>query len=160
MSGSGAPDLTTRAAGGLRLDIVASQWHSTIMDALVSHAIAAASEAGAEVRVVRVPGAAELPVAAQACLDSGAECVAAFGVVIKGETPHFDYVCAAAMDGLLRVSLDARRAVGLGVLTVLTEDQAVDRAGLPGSRENKGREVVQTVIATALELRRLRGEKA
>jgi 6,7-dimethyl-8-ribityllumazine synthase len=106
--------------------------------------------------VLRVPGAYELPVVSAACAVSGAEAVVALGVVIRGGTPHFDYVCDAATSGLTRVALDTGVPVGFGLLTCDDEQQALDRAGLEGSREDKGREAAEAAIATALLLRRVR----
>jgi 6,7-dimethyl-8-ribityllumazine synthase len=110
----------------------------------------------AETVLVRVPGTFELPVAALAAARSGFDAVVALGVVIRGGTPHFDYVCSAATDGLTRVALDTGVPVGFGVLTCDDEQQALDRAGLPGSREDKGYESAQAAVATAVALNRLR----
>ena len=105
--------------------------------------------------VVRVPGSFELPVAA-ARLAPGLDAVVALGVVVRGGTPHFDYVCSAATDGLNRVSLDTGAAVGFGLLTCDTEEQALDRAGLDGSSEDKGYEATSAALHTASLLRRIR----
>ncbi len=78
-------------------------------------------------------------------------------MVIRGGTPHFEYVCSAATDGLSRVALDHRVAVGFGVLTCDTEEQALDRAGLPGSSEDKGLEAASAALLTARTLKDLRG---
>lgn len=155
MSGSGSPTLQIDGRG-LRVVVVAASWHQQVMDGLVAGALRALEEAGVtEHQVVRVPGSFELPVAAQAAARSGADAVVALGVVIRGGTPHFDYVCAAATDGLTRVALDTGVPVGFGVLTCDDEAQALDRAGLPGSSEDKGREATQAALATALALRSL-----
>ena len=155
MSGSGSPTLQIDGRG-LRVVVVAASWHQQVMDGLVAGALRALDEAGVtEHQVVRVPGSFELPVAAQAAARSGADAVVALGVVIRGGTPHFDYVCAAATDGLTRVALDTGVPVGFGVLTCDDEAQALDRAGLPGSSEDKGREATQAALATALALRSL-----
>ncbi len=114
-----------------------------------------AAEAGAVPTVVRVPGAIELPVVCQA-LAAGHEAVVALGVVVRGGTPHFDYVCDSVTAGLTRVALDERTPVGNGVLTVDTEQQALDRSGRPGAAEDKGAEAVVAALATALVLRQLR----
>lgn len=156
MSGSGAVTFTDLRADGMRVTIVASQWHEEIMDALVSSAEQACQRAGVAATTVRVPGAFELPVMAAACAQSGAEAVVALGVVIRGGTPHFDFVCDAATSGLTRVALDTGVPIGFGVLTCDDEAQARDRAGLPGSHEDKGREAAEAAIATALTLRRVR----
>ena len=113
--------------------------------------------AGASYRVVPVPGSFELPVVAKAALDAGADAVVALGVIIRGGTPHFEFVSSAATDGLTRVALDAGKPVGFGVLTLDDEAQGIDRAGLPGSREDKGFEAADAALRTALALRELRG---
>nr|WP_221219348.1 6,7-dimethyl-8-ribityllumazine synthase [Prauserella isguenensis] len=146
-----------RECEGLRLAIVATRWHTTITDSLVGNAVQAASEAklAEEPTVVRVAGAVELPVVAQA-LARGHDAVVALGVVIRGGTPHFEYVCDAVTAGLTRVALDESTPVGNGVLTCDTEQQALDRAGLADSVENKGREATVAALTTAGVLRGLR----
>ncbi|WP_413450026.1 6,7-dimethyl-8-ribityllumazine synthase [Georgenia phoenicis] len=156
MSGAGAPTITPDGAG-LRVVVVAAQWHTTVMDGLVAGAVRAAEEAGATVTLERVPGTFELPVAAAAAARGGADAVVALGVVVRGETPHFDYVCQAATAGLTEVSVRTGVPVGFGVLTTDDEAQALDRAGLPGSREDKGAEAAQAAIATVRAVRRLVG---
>lgn len=159
MSGQGEPVLDLADASGLRLAIVSSQWHERICTALLDGAVAAAARAGIdEPTIVHVAGAIELPVIVQA-LARNHDAVVALGVVIKGDTPHFDYVCDAVTAGLTRVSLDESTPVGNGVLTTLDEQQALDRAGLPESKEDKGAQAVTAALASALTLRALsRGE--
>lgn len=143
-------------ASGLRLAIVASTWHPRICDALLDGARRVAGDCGiADPTVVRVHGAIEIPVVAQELAGSH-DAVVALGVVIRGETPHFDYVCDAVTQGLTRVSLDAATPVANGVLTTENERQAVDRAGLPGSAEDKGAQACAAALSTALTLRHLR----
>ena len=157
MSGRGAPEAAAVDAAGLTLGIVATTWHAEITGALLDRAVAAAVASGVpEPTVVHVPGAVELPVVAQA-LTERHDAVVALGVVIRGGTPHFEYVCDAVTAGLTRVALDAGKPVGNGVLTCDTEEQARDRAGLPGSVEDKGWEAAVAALATALTLRGLRG---
>ncbi|WP_152189479.1 6,7-dimethyl-8-ribityllumazine synthase [Georgenia satyanarayanai] len=156
MSGAGAPTITPDGSG-LRVVVVAAQWHTAVMDGLVAGAVRAVEEAGAAVTLERVPGTFELPVAAAAAARGGADAVVALGVVIRGDTPHFDYVCQAATIGLTEVSVRAGVPVGFGVLTTDDEAQALDRAGLPGSRGDKGAEAAQAAIATARVVRRLAG---
>lgn len=152
MTGTGAWQAEVKAPGA-RVAIVASSWHSTVMGGLIAGALRACEEAGATSQLFTVPGSFELPIVAQACAESGQfDVVAALGVVIQGETPHFDYVCDAATAGLTRVVLDARVPVGFGLLTVDNEQQALDRAGLPGSKEDKGKEAVDAALATWLTL--------
>ena len=159
MSGHGAPEAAPVEAAGLRLGIVATTWHAEITEALLARAVEAATASGVpDPTVVRVPGAVELPVVAQALAEEH-DAVVALGVVIRGGTPHFEYVCDAVTAGLTRVALDAGRAVGNGVLTTDTEQQARDRAGLPGSAEDKGWEATVAALATALTLRSLRAPK-
>ncbi|OBH18865.1 6,7-dimethyl-8-ribityllumazine synthase [Mycolicibacter terrae] len=143
-------------ASGVRLAIVASTWHTRICDALLAGAVRVAGDAGvAEPTVVRVLGAIEIPVVAQEVARNH-DAVVALGVVIRGGTPHFDYVCDAVTQGLTRVSLDAATPVANGVLTVNDEQQALDRAGLPGSAEDKGAQAAAAALSTALTLRDLR----
>lgn len=152
MSGHGAPRPDISEAGDLTVAIIASSWHETVMDGLVAGARAALAEAGVTAELVRVPGSFELPVVAAALAPSH-DALVALGVVIRGGTPHFDYVCAAATDGLSRVALDTGTPVGFGLLTCDDEAQALDRAGLPDSREDKGREAAEAAVATAVLLR-------
>lgn len=157
MSGTGAP-VADRADGtGLDVVIVAGTWHDVITDGLIAGAQRAADAAGATWRLVRVPGSFELAIAAQAAFAGGADAVVALGVIIRGGTPHFEYVSSATTDGLTRVALDAGKPVGFGVLTLDDEQQGIDRAGLPGSREDKGAEAADAAIRTAIVLRELRG---
>ncbi|MFW6188154.1 MAG: 6,7-dimethyl-8-ribityllumazine synthase [Actinomycetota bacterium] len=157
MSGHGAPDidLSSTDAAGLRVAVVASSWHTVIMDGLLDGARRALADAGvADASVVRVPGSFELPVAA-ARLAPGLDAVVALGVVIRGGTPHFDYVCSAATQGLTDVAVRTGVPVGFGVLTCDTEQQGLDRAGLEGSSEDKGYEAAAAAVQTALLLRSL-----
>jgi 6,7-dimethyl-8-ribityllumazine synthase len=157
VSGAGAPAISIDGGADLKVAVVAAQWHTEIMDGLVAGAEKALAEIGAAHELFRVPGSFELPLAAQALSATGAgyDAVIALGVVIRGGTPHFEYVCAAATDGLSRVALDSGTPIGFGLLTCDTEEQALDRAGLPGSREDKGREAVEAAVATALVLKRI-----
>ena len=157
MSGRGAPDAPTVDARGLRVAVVATRWHERITDALVAGAQRALANAHCEdTAVVRVPGAFELPIAAKALAHQRYDAVVALAVVIRGGTPHFDYVCRAVTDGLTRVALDAGVPVGFGVLTCDDEAQALDRCGLDGSSEDKGQEAAMAAVETALLLRKLR----
>lgn len=154
--GAGVPELPSLDASGVSLGIVASTWHEQICDALLDGALKVAASAGiGNPTVVRVLGAIEIPVVAQALAETH-DAVVALGVVIRGETPHFDYVCDAVTQGLTRVSLDASTPVANGVLTTNTEHQALDRAGLPDSAEDKGAQAAAAALSTALALRDLR----
>jgi len=155
VSGAGAPTIETNAEG-IRVTIVAGQWHEEISNGLLAGAHRALAAAGAIVTEIRVPGSFELPVASKVALENGADAVVALGVIIRGGTPHFEYVSAAATDGLTRVALDTGKPVGFGVLTLDDEQQGLDRAGLPGSTEDKGAEAAEAAVATALVLRALR----
>ena len=152
MSGAGAPTLAVDGRG-LRVAVVAASWHQVVMDGLVDGARRALAEAHVDaVDVVRVPGAFELTVAC-ARLAPAYDALVALGVVIRGGTPHFDYVCSAATLGLTEVSARTGVPVGFGVLTCDDEAQALDRAGLPGSAEDKGHEAATAAVATAVTLR-------
>ena len=156
MSGTGQPALAVPRCENLWLGIAATRWHERITTALLDRASAAAAEAGiVDPTVVRVPGAVELPVVCQA-LARQHDAVVALGVVIRGGTPHFEYVCDAVTVGLTRVALDERTAIGNGVLTCDTEEQALDRCGLPSSAEDKGFQACVAALQTALVLRELR----
>lgn len=157
MSGAGAPKPDAIDAAGLDVVVVAGTWHDTITNGLIAGAERVLTTSGASYRIVRVPGSFELAVAAQAALAGGADAVVALGVIIRGGTPHFDYVAAATTDGLTRVSLDAGKPIGFGLLTLDDEQQGLDRAGLPGSKEDKGAEAAAAALRTALVLRDLRG---
>jgi len=157
--GAGVPDMPAVDAAGVSLAIVASTWHTRICEALLDGALRAAKDSGIEhPTVVRVLGAIEIPVVAQE-LAASHDAVVALGVVIRGQTPHFDYVCDAVTAGLTRVSLDSSTPVANGVLTTNTEQQALDRAGLPGSAEDKGAQAAAAALSTALTLRDLRASQ-
>ncbi|MGI5159615.1 6,7-dimethyl-8-ribityllumazine synthase [Microbispora sp. CA-102843] len=156
MSGEGRPDAGAVDAGGLTVGIVAARWHEKITDQLLARAERAARDSGAAVVTARVAGSLEIPVVAQA-LARRCDAVVALGVVIRGDTAHFDYVCDSVTAGLTRVSLDESTPVGNGVLTCDTLDQAVERSGVPGSKEDKGYEATIAALETALLLRGLAG---
>jgi len=157
MSGAGAAQMEPFDASGLRVAVVAASWHTEVMDGLLAGAQRAlADHQVTDALVVRVPGTFELPVVASALAVKGYDAVVALGVVIRGGTPHFDYVCSAATDGLTRVALDHTVAVGFGVLTCDTDEQALDRAGLEGSHEDKGQEATYAALATARTLAEVR----
>ncbi|WP_055557915.1 6,7-dimethyl-8-ribityllumazine synthase [Streptomyces sp. NBRC 110028] len=154
MSGKGAPELSVENCGDLRVAVIAAQWHEKVMDGLVDGARRALGELGvAQHTVLRVPGSFELPVVAKVLADRGYDAVVALGVVIRGGTPHFDYVCQGVTQGLTQVSVDTGVPIGFGVLTCDTEEQALDRAGIAGSSEDKGHEAVTAAVATAVTLR-------
>jgi 6,7-dimethyl-8-ribityllumazine synthase len=158
MSGEGRPELETVEAAGLTLAIAATRWHAEITDSLVDRAMAAAKACGVtDALVVRVAGAVELPVVAQE-LARRYDAVVCLGAVIRGGTPHFEYVSDSLTAGLTRVALDEGTPVGNGVLTCNTIEQARERSGLPDSSEDKGWEAVVAALDTAVLLRSLRAE--
>ena len=160
MSGEGRPaHQEIPDASRLRLAVAATTWHADIVDTLLERALEIAQKAGVEnPTVVRVPGTVELPVVCQE-LATNHDAVVALGAVIRGGTPHFEYVCDAVTAGLTRVALDERTPVGNGVLTCDTRAQAVDRSGAPGSIENKGAEACLAALHTAVALSELRGRR-
>jgi 6,7-dimethyl-8-ribityllumazine synthase len=141
------------------LGIVVTRWHASVTEQLLARALEAAAECGLkpdEITTVRVAGAVELPVVAQA-LARRCAAVVALGVVVRGGTPHFEYVCDAVTAGLTRVALDEGAPVAHGVLTCETDEQAHDRAGFPDSAEDKGYDAVLAALDAAVALRDLRG---
>jgi len=156
MSGDGAPEIITDGTG-LKVTIVAGRWHEEITDGLLAGARRVLAASGAEVTEVRVPGSFELPVVSKAALDAGADAVVALGVIIRGGTPHFEFVSDAATSGLTQVAILTGKPVGFGVLTLEDERQGLDRAGLPGSKEDKGAEAAEAALATAVVIRGLTG---
>ncbi|MFM9920661.1 6,7-dimethyl-8-ribityllumazine synthase [Lacisediminihabitans sp. H27-G8] len=154
MSGDGAPEIITDGTG-LKVTIVAGRWHEAITDGLLAGARRVLAASGAEVTEVRVPGSFELPVVSKAALDAGADAVVALGVIIRGGTPHFEFVSDAATSGLTQVAILTGKPVGFGVLTLEDEQQGLDRAGLAGSKEDKGAEAAEAALATAVIIRGL-----
>ncbi len=147
MAGFGSPTITAEGVGR-RVAVVGAQWYPEVTDRMVARATAALEEHGvSEITVVRVPGTFELPVACRRLADRF-DALVALGVVIRGGTPHFDYVCEAATLGLTQVAVDTGVPIGFGVLTCDDEQQALDRAGLPESKEDKGYEAGMAVLAT------------
>jgi 6,7-dimethyl-8-ribityllumazine synthase len=156
VSGKGAPELTVKNCGDLRVAVIAAQGHTRVMDGLVDGAMRALHDLGIEEpTLLRVPGSFELPVVARAVAGRGYDAVVALGVIIRGGTPHFEYVSQGVTAGLTQVTVDSGVPVGFGVLTCDTEEQALDRAGLPGSNEDKGHEAVTAAVATAAVIRSL-----
>ncbi|WP_166987708.1 6,7-dimethyl-8-ribityllumazine synthase [Canibacter zhoujuaniae] len=156
MSGQGAPDLRVDATG-MRVAIVAGSWHQEATEAMIADALATVESAGASADVYRVAGSFELPLGAQAAATAavGYDAVVCLGVIIRGGTPHFDYVCNAVTDGLTRVQLDTGKPIGFGVLTTDNEEQAFQRSGLPGAAEAKGREAAEAALHLAVTQRQI-----
>lgn len=165
MSGDGAPELRVDGSG-LTVAVIAGSWHSEIMRGLIGGAQETVLASGAEPVLIRVAGAFELPLVAQVALTAeadgggGFDVAVCLGVIVRGGTPHFDYVCDAVTSGLTRVQLDTGRPVGFGVLTTDDDAQAWERSGLPGSRESKGREAAEAALHAAIAVRELRGGAA
>lgn len=157
MAGTGQPTQGGIDASGIRVVIVAGTWHDVITNGMIAGAERCLDEAGADYRMVRVAGSFELPVVSKAALDAGADAVVALGVIMRGGTPHFEYISAATTDGLTRVAIDTGKPVGFGVLTIDDEQQGLDRAGLPGSKEDKGFEAADAALRAVLTLRELKG---
>lgn len=157
MSTDGAPEVEVVDASGLQITIVAGRWHDVIANGLLEGARRYLQSAGADVTELHVAGSFELPVVSRAALEAGADAVVALGVIIRGGTPHFEYVSDAATSGLTQVSVMTGKPVGFGVLTIDTEQQGLDRAGLEGSKEDKGAEAAEAAVSTALLLRSLAG---
>ena len=147
MSGQGRAEQAEVSVAGVRVAVVAASWHETVMDGLLAGARAYLDEVGAEVFEVRVPGSFELPIVCAKLADEY-DAVVALGVIIRGGTPHFEYVSKAVTDGLTQVALVSGTPVGFGILTCDNDEQALDRAGLPGSREDKGREAASAAVET------------
>jgi 6,7-dimethyl-8-ribityllumazine synthase len=156
MAGHGSPTSTLAVDGtGIRVVIVAGLWHDEISDGLIAGAQRALDAAGAQHTLVRVAGSFELPLACQVALENGADAAVALGAIIRGGTPHFEYVSDAATSGLLQVTLSTGKPVGFGVLTLDDEQQGLDRAGLPGSKEDKGEEAAVAALQSVHSLRAL-----
>ena len=152
MSGAGSPSIAVDGTG-LNVGIVAGQWHDVITNAMIASAQRTIEASGASHSLIRVAGSFELPIVSKAVLEQGADAVVALGVIIRGGTPHFEFVSDATTSGLTRVSLDTGKPVGFGVLTLDDEQQGLDRAGLPDSKEDKGAEAATAALETAITLR-------
>lgn len=155
MAKEGLPEQSIPSATGMKVAVVSSSWNKEICDQLHSRAVEVANTAGAKVQEYRVIGALELPVIVQELARSN-DAVVALGCVVRGGTPHFDYVCDSVTQGLTRIALDMSTPIGNGVLTTETVEQAMERAGGPGSVEDKGAEAMIAALETALLLSRIR----
>lgn len=160
MSGSGAREVEWIDGTGFSVTIVAGLWHERIADGLLAGARRYLESTGARVSVLTVPGSFELPVVAKAALEAGADAVVALGVIIRGGTPHFDFVADAATSGLTQVSVLTGKPIGFGVLTLDDEQQGLDRAGLADSKEDKGAESAAAALSAAVLIRSLRSARA
>ena len=138
MSGN-APEIDLPQLPNARVAIISSSWHLDICNDLVAGAERALAAAAVKnVEVIYVPGSFEIPLASQIAFEKGIDAVVAVGLVLEGETPHFDYVCQGVTQGVMDVSLKFSAPIGFGVLMCNTLDQAVARSGRPGSSEDKG----------------------
>jgi len=161
MSGTGTPEIDQSELAALAqaakeqdlsVAVVASRWHEVVMDGLIAGSKRFFDQVSVtDVTVIRAPGSFELPVIASHAAQRF-DVVVALGVVIRGGTPHFDYVCSAATEGLSQVALGTGTPVGFGLLTCDDEAQAIDRAGLEGSKEDKGFEASHAALAAAVEI--------
>ena len=150
MSSKGAPLPRVLDGSGLRIAIVASSWHEVVMNSLISGAEKYLRDSNSAFDLYRVPGSFELPLASQKAFDMGYDAVIALGLVIRGDTPHFDYVCDGVTRGLMDIMINTKKPIGFGVLTCENEDQAIARSGLPGASSNKGVEAAHAAIAMAI----------
>jgi 6,7-dimethyl-8-ribityllumazine synthase len=134
-----APDISVPQMPNSRFAIISSSWHLDICNDLIAGAQRALIEAKVpEAKVIFVPGSFEIPLAAQKAFEKGYDAVVAVGLVLKGETPHFDYVCQGVTQGVIDVQLKFSKPIGYGVLMCNDIDQAIARSGRPGSKEDKG----------------------
>lgn len=155
MSKEGLPEVPSINAEGLSVAVVTSSWNAKICDRLHQRAIETAKNCGAKVVDYRVIGALEIPVVVQEVARHH-DAVVALGCVVRGGTPHFDYVCDSVTQGLTRIALDTSTPIGNGVLTTDTEQQAIDRSGAPGASEDKGAEAMIAALHTAVLLDKIR----
>lgn len=156
MSKEGLPIVDAPDATGLKVGIVTARWNTEICEQMRTNALSAARDAGVkDITDVHVMGALELPVVVQE-LARTHDAVVALGCVIRGGTPHFDYVCDSVTAGLTRIALDESTPIGNGVLTTNDQQQARDRAGFPDSVEDKGAEAMTAALDAALTLANLR----
>lgn len=157
MSGAGAPEVSVDATG-LRVAVIAGRWHDVITNGLITGAHKTIMASGADHTLFRVSGAFELPVVAKAALKNGFDAVVCLAVIVRGGTPHFEYVSSAATDGLTQVAIKTGKPVGFGVLTVDTVAQGLDRAGLEGSSESKGQEAALAALEAAVLVKTINAE--
>lgn len=155
MAGEGAPTASTIDAAGVTVAIVHGQWHERVATGLLDGARNALQTMGASIVEVPVPGSFELPVVAQEVLRGDIDAVVALGVIIRGGTPHFEYVSQAATLGLTNAALETGKPIGFGVLTLDDEQQGLDRAGFADSKEDKGAEAAEAAVQAVLTMRSL-----
>jgi 6,7-dimethyl-8-ribityllumazine synthase len=147
-----APGISVPQLPKVKVAIISSSWHLDICSDLIAGATRALEAASVKkIKVIYVPGSFEIPLAAQLMFEKGYDAVVAVGLIIKGETPHFDYVCQGVTQGVMDVQLKWSKPIGYGVLMCNDLDQAIARSGRPGSKEDK---VYDSAIA-ALKLLQL-----
>jgi 6,7-dimethyl-8-ribityllumazine synthase len=155
MSSEGSPDQKQLDGSGLAIAIVAGTWHAEIAENLIASAINFCESSGARAEVIRVPGSFEVPLAANAALDAGFDAVVALGVIIKGDTPHFDFVSSGVTHGLMDLMLTTKKPIGFGILTCENIEQARLRSGLPGSISDKGIEAASAALQMAILIKEI-----
>ena len=143
-----APDISVPQLPKAKVAIISSSWHMDICGDLVEGATRALEAANVKkIKTIYVPGAFEIPLAAQKMFEKGYDAVVAVGLVLKGETPHFDYVCQGVTQGVIDVQLKFSKPIGYGVLMCNDLDQAIARSGVPGSKEDKGYDAAIAALA-------------
>jgi len=141
------PQIGSQPLPQAKVAIISSSWHLDICNDLITGAKRALAAAQvSKIEVVMVPGSFEIPLAAQYAFEQGFDAVVAVGLVLKGETPHFDYVCQGVTQGVMDVSLKYGKPIGFGVLMCDELDQAIARSGVAGSKEDKGFDSAIAVI--------------
>ena len=134
-----APEIAVPKAPKAKVAIISSSWHLDICNNLIAGATRALDAAEvAQIETIYVPGSFEIPLAAQKAFEKGFDAVVAVGLVLKGETPHFEYVCQGVTQGVIDVQLKFSKPIGYGVLMCENLDQAIARCGRSGSKEDKG----------------------
>jgi len=142
-----APTFTVSPKAGAKVAIISASWHTDICAALVAGVVKAMNEYAVSYEVSYVPGSFELPLAAQKALDNGFDAAVIVGLVLKGETPHFEYVCQGVTQGVMDVQLSRSKPVGFGVLMCTDMSQAIARIGGAGSKEDKGYDAGNAALA-------------
>jgi 6,7-dimethyl-8-ribityllumazine synthase len=155
MSSEGSPDQKQLDGSGLAIAIVAGTWHAEIAENLIASAKNFCESSGARAEVIRVPGSFEVPLAANAAIDAGFDAVVALGVIIKGDTPHFDFVSSGVTHGLMDLMLTTKKPIGFGILTCENIEQARLRSGLPGSTSDKGIEAASAALQMAILIKEI-----
>ena len=134
-----APEIELKKFPDIKVAVISASWHPEICQALVDGAVRGFEQSGVSyIEVRRVSGSFELPLAAQFAFDAGFDVAVVVGLVLRGETPHFEYVCQGVTSGIMQVSLTRSKPIGFGVLMCDTLEQAVARSGFPESIEDKG----------------------